>query len=79
MFVYSCDPRKDISMMQEASKEEKQKAMVTADKLLKDGGYSKSTKVKIMAKKYICYLLSSSFLFLIVLGRCKAVSETTNR
>jgi hypothetical protein len=34
--------------MQEASKEEKQKAMVTADKLLKDGGYSKTTKVKIM-------------------------------
>jgi hypothetical protein len=32
-------------MMQEASKEEKQKAMVTADKLLKDGGYSKTTKV----------------------------------
>jgi hypothetical protein len=38
-------------MMQEASKEEKQKAMVTADKLLKDGGYSKTTKVKVMDKK----------------------------
>ncbi len=36
--------------MQEASKEEKQKAMVTADKLLKDGGYSKTTKVKIMVQ-----------------------------
>ncbi len=39
-----------ISVMQEASKEEKQKAMVTADKLLKDGGYSKTTKVKIIAQ-----------------------------
>jgi hypothetical protein len=37
-------------MMQEATKEEKQKAMVTADKLLKDGGYSKTTKVTVMAQ-----------------------------
>jgi hypothetical protein len=55
--------------MQEASKEEKQKAMVTADKLLKDGGYSKTTKVKVIwlnNNNLLQYLLSSSLLVLLL-------------